>query len=49
MDLKIETPSTRGCLEVTPQLMRSETKKGERQNENRNIKKKGDLGVKSYD
>ena len=27
--MKIETPSTRGCIEVNPQLMRSETKKGE--------------------
>jgi hypothetical protein len=26
---QIETPSTRGCIEVNPQLMRSETKKGE--------------------
>jgi len=33
MDLKIETPSTRGCIEVMPQLMRSETKERMKQND----------------
>ena len=45
---QIETPQLRG-LEVNPQLMRSETKKEKIKNENRNIKKKSNLGVKSYD
>jgi hypothetical protein len=34
MNKQIETPSTRGCIGVMPQLMRSETKKESRKNEN---------------
>ena len=38
--LRSKHPHSWGCLEVTPQLMRSETKKGERQNDNTRQTKK---------